>query len=170
LKKNIENYSIDRPESVYESLKGLADAHFYAGNLTVAESKYLDAYNFIDTLKSKSEKYYFDVYLKLAEVNELQNNFERANEYRKSYGEELELYMEHQAKIEKIDKKYNLDLITKRYYSLVAQQEKNQQIEFYGGLTIAFFLLVIAALVAYSSYQKYIIRTEIEKSINILNN
>lgn len=81
------------------------------------------------------------------------------------YSDILEKYHEEQRNTEATDKKYNLDLITQRYFALVAQEERNQQIQYYSAVGGSFLVSLIVLIIAFFQYRKYRLRKDLEASL-----
>ena len=101
----------------------------------------------------------------LASLHEDNGNYKQANGYRKAHAKILEDNRLKQLQIEKIDKNNQLDLITQRYYSLLRQEQKNEQIELIIYTSVLSVLSLFGLFLAISQYRKYQLKRELEKSV-----
>jgi tetratricopeptide (TPR) repeat protein len=163
LKENIDdNYSY------FTSLRGLAESHKALGQFDQSEKYYLLAEQKSQTFNRDYDQEYLKFYASFAELYAVNGHFEKANKYQRVYSNKLTNYLEEQSLIELEDKRYNLSLITERYYEMVYQQERNQQIQWYGSLLIAFFILIIILVIVFNAYRNYTLRRDLEKSIKLI--
>ncbi|MFY0685715.1 MAG: tetratricopeptide repeat protein [Cyclobacteriaceae bacterium] len=166
--KDSINLNVSNPWSYFISLKGYADSQMSLKNYNEALKAYKQAESIANT-DTEFNQEYFDVYKSLALLFESTGDFKLANDYNKIHAEKLDQHIILQQKVEQIDKNYNLELITQRYYSLVAQQEKNEKIELYGALTALAFILTVVLFVLISNYREKNLKRQLEKSIRVLN-
>ena len=88
--------------------------------------------------------------------------------YQDKYANRLEHFLEEQRKIEAANKKYSLDLITQRYFALVAQEERNKQIQYYSAVGGSFLITLIVFIIAFYQYRKSRLRKDLETSLRPL--
>lgn len=89
---------------------------------------------------------YYEIYKQLAEFYFQQKRIEEALTYERLYTRELERFIEKQREIEELDKKYNIELLTERYFDVLAANKDRKQSERFAtfGITgTAFFFLSI---------------------------
>jgi tetratricopeptide (TPR) repeat protein len=166
--KDSINLIASDPWSYYLSLKGYADALFGQQKYYEALDQLLIAEEHVLSQKDHQIEY-LTVFNSMAGIYEILGDYEKANEYNKKHSFHLNELLKEQQQIEQVDKNYNLDLITQRYYSLVAQQEKNERIELYGALTAIAFILTVVLFVLISNYREKTFKRQLEKAIRILN-
>ncbi len=167
-KDKIEDYQKLNPRSYFLSLKGLADVDMVFNSFDSAEKSIKTAYSFMNEIGDINEEIYFSFINSIADYYESQMHYRRANEYRKVHASTLEEYWDQQRQIELLDKKYNLELITQRYYGLRKQQERNEQIELYSMIGIVGLLVLFSAILANGYYQRYRVKRELEESIRMI--
>lgn len=137
----------------YLQLKLYDSANFYANK---AEVYYSEA---------KSVPRYYELYKFKSIINKVTGNVSEYSKYQDLYASSLESYLAEQHEIEAADKKYNLDLITQRYFALVAEQERNQQIQYYSTVGGSILVSMILLIIAFFQYRKYRLRKDLEASL-----
>jgi len=135
------------------------------GNVKEAESQFkkLLEHGQMSGLESRHYEYYENV----SDFYEDIGNLELALKYKNLFTKGLNEYLIQQKKIEELDKKYNIDLLTERYFEILAMsQEKNRairtaQISF--GSVILILLTIIIALLYQKYHTRYTLRKELLK-------
>ena len=156
------------PHSFFISKMNLAKVQFALGDVSTSIETYVELEKFVSTTTDNSRREYLDVYTELATAYEEVENFAAAHLYQKKYGEQLSEFVRRQQEVEKIDKQYNLELILARYNSLVAEQQRNEQIESFAAAGAAGFVLIIISLILFNTYQRYRLRRDLERSIRTI--
>ncbi|WP_370087193.1 tetratricopeptide repeat protein [Ekhidna sp.] len=134
----------------------------------VAESiEYFDlAIEIIDNKTSIPSE--IDVYkLKANALFELER-YNDAKFFEDAYAAKLNQYLELQENIQDSDKKYNMDLITKRYFDEVAKQERIASILFYSKLISGSLLALLLFTIGLNWYQKVKMRKGIVRELMAL--
>ncbi len=167
LKDSIGNYPAVEPRSYFYSLQALAETYDKLGD-PLAEQAYLNAHNFLTSFGGTSDKIYPEFYEKFANFYEEKHNYEKASFYRKIHGEILKKHWEKQQELEMIDKQYNLELITQRYFSLLQQKERNEQVQYYSTLGIIGIFLIFLVILSQGAYKRYRTKRELEESIRAI--
>lgn len=150
-------------KSLFLSLKDLGEAYLKIGNYDLAEV-YLDEANLF-LPNSKDVNNHYELFKFKSLVRRAKGDVEGYARYQDLYTSSLENYLSEQRKIEAADKKYNLDLITQRYFALVAEQERNQQIQYYSTVGGSFLVTLIVLIIAFFQYRKYRLRKDLEVSL-----
>ncbi|MDW3192872.1 MAG: tetratricopeptide repeat protein [Cytophagales bacterium] len=152
-----------KSESIFITSKDIGESYLLAGNydsaihyLKIAETHYE---------QSKNTSNYYELFKFIGLVAKAQGNINLYTEYQDLYASSLENYLKEQQKVEATDKKYNLDLITQRYFALVAEQERNQQIQYYSAVGGSFLVTLIVLIIAFFQYRKYRLRKDLEASL-----
>lgn len=108
---------------------------------------------------------HFNVYQLLSDYHYRLRNGVKAQYYSSLYSTELETYIKLQEEIQETDKKYNMDLITKRYFDEIAKQEKITSILFYSRLTSGGLLALLLFVIAYNRFEKLKVKRSIERQL-----
>lgn len=107
----------------------------------------------------------FHIYELLSEYNSLIGETGESQYYSNLYSSKLKSHIDTQEEIQETDKRYNMDLITKRYFDEVAKQEKIASILFYSRLTSGGLLALLLLVIGYNRYEKMRIRRSIEQKL-----
>jgi tetratricopeptide (TPR) repeat protein len=157
-------------KSKASSKKNLFSSYFDLGDLLVEEN---DLKSGILYLKKAEEilpevtdkKQEFKLYKVIANAYYLISNYSESKRYEDLYTISLNEYLDLQQEIQELDKMYNMDLITKRYFDEVDKQEKIASILFYSRLTSGSLLILLLAVIGYNRYEKLRVRKLIEQQI-----
>ncbi len=168
LKEEKKGFKEKNQESYFNSIYELAGVYRDKGDTDMAIEAYQRAEEFSETLYNQTQTKFFEPLINLANLYEEKEEYVLANFYRKKYSEKLDAHLARMREIEQVDKKYNLELILARYNTLVAQQERNEKIEYYGAVTAIGFIILIVLILLYNAYQRYRLRRELERSINAI--
>ncbi len=152
-----------KDESIFLSYKDLSESYIRIDQFDSA-NKYLELAEALIE-KSKNIAKHYELYKFQSIVHKAQGNLMGYSEYQDRYASSLEIYLEEQRQIEAADKKYNLDLITQRYFALVAEQERTQQIQYYSAVGGSFLVTLIVFIIAFYQYRKYRLRKDLEASL-----
>lgn len=93
------------------------------------------------------------------------NEYHQAKKYEDLYSDRMNKYLDLQEKIQESDRRYNMDLITKRYFDEVAKQERIASILFYSKLISGSLLALLLFSIGYNWYQKVRLRRSIVKEL-----
>lgn len=173
LQESIEylNQAIELMESItntekyglFISYRNLGQYLFESGNIDRAEIylfKALDIASFAEWDASS-----FNVYKILSDLYYKENNNNLGSKYSNLYFNKIQEYLETQEDIQKKDKEYNFDLITKRYFDEVEKQERIASIMFWSKLTSGGLLTVLLLVIAFNRYEKLRLRKTIEQEL-----
>lgn len=152
-----------KDESLFRSYKGMSEALIELRRFERAEVNLKEAEKLYSN--SKNVEGYYEIYKLLSLTEKSKNNLEGYITYQDLYSISLENYLAEQRQIEAADKKYNLDLITQRYFALVAEQNRNQQIQYYSAVGGSFLVTLIVLIIAFFQYRKYRLRKDLEASL-----
>lgn len=105
------------------------------------------------------------IYKLLSTVYNLKNDTETALKYNYVYSQRLEEFISEQKQIEELDKKFNIQLLTERYFDLLAANKKQKETETIAkigvGATATFFILLICRIY----YKRYRVKRTLEEEI-----
>lgn len=110
------------------SLKDIGDTYHTIGQYELALA-YLEQAEQIEREHYINHPDNYELYRLTSEVYEKIDNPEKALEYERIYTEKLEAFIAEQKKIEELDKKHNIQLLTQRYFDLLAAEEKRRETE-----------------------------------------
>lgn len=156
LEKNIETV-------LFSSYHDIGTAYQQSGNLRTSQSYFLEAEKLIPALKLKPE--FFQLYKSQADLYYKLANYERAKHYDNLYAKNLNDYLDEQAKIQESEQRFNMDLITKRYFAEVDKQDRIAEIMFASQLTSGGLLTLLLLVIGYHRYQKIMLRRSIEREL-----
>lgn len=127
---------------------------------------YLKEAEHLDQTASLNPEIY-KIYELISDVHYQLGNGEKALMYKSIYSTRLEEYILEQQRIEELDKKFNIQLLTERYFDLLAANEEQQETErmaklSLGGVT-SLFVLILTVIYYRQRRIKQAIRNEILK-------
>lgn len=107
----------------------------------------------------------YEIYDELSAVYAAQGDFESALKYGTLYSQSLEKYLAQQKEIEDLDKKYNIQLLTDRYFDLLAANQEKKAFEKLaklgiGGTTSLFVIILMIIL-----YRNYRTKRDIQQAL-----
>ncbi|WP_421896905.1 tetratricopeptide repeat protein [Marinoscillum sp.] len=114
----------------------------------------------------------YEIFREVSKVYSTLGAYETALEYGRQYSEHLEQFIAQQKEIEELDKKYNIQLLTDRYFDLLAANTEKQETERMAKFGIAGSSLFFLALLLIVLYRNHRVKREIEnqlKSIELLS-
>lgn len=149
--------------SLFVTYKDLSESYLKLKKFDSADYYVNMAENYYEHAK-KIPKYYELLKFK-GNIMKERGDLEGYIKYQDLYASTLENHHEEQRQIEAADKKYNLDLITQRYFALVAEQERNNQIQYYSAVGGSFLVTLIVLIIAFFQYRKYALRRDLEASL-----
>lgn len=112
-----------------------------------------------------SNEKYFDLYKLKADVLFESKQFIAAKKYEDLFSGSLENYILLQEEIQEADKKYNMDLITKRYFDELEKQERIASILFLSKMISGSLLGLLLIVIGYNRYEKLKLRRTIEREL-----
>ncbi len=156
----------DDSSSLFITLKDLGESHLMAGDMDAAERYLNEAQEYYASAKNVPEHY--QLFKLLGEVAKSRGDINAYSSFQEGYAKNLESYLEERKQVEASDKKYNLELITQRYFAMVAEQERNQQIVFYSAIGISSLVMTLLLVVSIFYYRKWKLRRDLEQAIRPL--
>ncbi|WP_421762622.1 tetratricopeptide repeat protein [Ekhidna sp.] len=153
-------------KSVFEVLVDLGLSSYKLGDLTSTLTYYTNAEKLIPEVTQQVD--FFHVYKNIADVHFELANYNEAKEYEDLYSRSLNSYLKLQEEIKNSDKRFNIDLITKRYFDEVAKQERIASILFYSKLISGSLLALLLLTIGYNWYQKIRLRRSIIEELTEL--
>ena len=151
----------------FEILVDLGINNYRSGHFENAIVNYQKAEDLIPRITQKPE--YFELYSHQADLFFELGNYETSKRYEDKYSENLNKYLKVQEELIETDQRYNMDLITKRYFAEVEKQERIADILLYSRLISGTLLFLLLATIGFNRYQKVRLRKSIEKELVALN-
>lgn len=114
----------------------------------------------------------YEIFREVSKVYSILGEYETALEYGRQYSEHLEQFIAQQKEIEELDKKYNIQLLTDRYFDLLAANTEKRETERMAKLGIAGSSVFFLGLLLIVLYRNHRVKREIEnqlKSIELLS-
>jgi tetratricopeptide (TPR) repeat protein len=156
-----EKFSVNKAR--FEALVDLGINSLESGDLDLTFKYYHEAETLLPKLDLRRE--YFELYKSLANIYYNISFYEKSKYYEDLYTQNLNEYLQIQEEIREADQRYNMDLITKRYFAEVDKQERIADILFYSKLTSGSLLVLLLIVIAYFRYQKVSLRKSIEREL-----
>ena len=139
----------------------------YESDRVIESIEYFDlAIELIDNRSTVPSE--IDVYKYKANALFAMEKYNDAKAFEDVYASKLNQYLELQENIQDSDKKYNMDLITKRYFDEVAKQERIASILFYSKLISGSLLALLLFTIGLNWYQKVKLRKSIVQELMAL--
>ncbi|MEM9337944.1 MAG: hypothetical protein AAGA66_04395, partial [Bacteroidota bacterium] len=132
-------------------------------DLLAAEAYFHQAEVLISEVKQNPE--YFEIYKSQADLYYELEDFQKSRKYENLYSKSLTAYLDTQEEIRATDQRYNMDLITKRYFAEIEKQEQIASILLYSKVISGGLLLLLLAVIGYYRYEKVKLRRSIEKEL-----
>ncbi|MFH6982766.1 tetratricopeptide repeat protein [Marinoscillum luteum] len=114
----------------------------------------------------------YEIFREVSKVYSILGEYETALEYGRQYSEHLEQFIAQQKEIEELDKKYNIQLLTDRYFDLLAANTEKRETERMAKFGIAGSSVFFLGLLLIVLYRNHRVKREIEnqlKSIELLS-
>ncbi len=105
--------------------------------------------------------------LEVSKVYSILGEYETALEYGRQYSEHLEQFIAQQKEIEELDKKYNIQLLTDRYFDLLAANTEKRETERMAKFGIAGSSVFFFGTIAHSTVPQPQSKEEIENPTQI---
>lgn len=156
-KKRLEDKS-----SLFSSYKALGELSFRQG-FTKQSLVYFDKAE--EYLSRDNDIDQFELFkLKANTLFELKE-FIKSKKYEDLYSNALNEYLLTQEEIQETDRRYNMDLITKRYFDEIDKQERIASILLYSKLTSGGLLTILLLVVGYNRYERIRLRKSISREL-----
>ncbi len=162
----LEKEDYIRDKALFETFSDLGTLNLLTQNSNQAIDFFLRAEKLIDKLPQKPD--YFKVYKLLANCYFEKNLYAESKKYEDLYSESLNNFLKTQEDIQETDRRYNMDLITKRYFDEVAKQEKIATILFYSKLISGTLLALLLFTIGFNWYQKVKLRKNLVRDLMAL--
>ncbi len=157
LKKKLEDNTV-----LFSTYAELGDLNYKKGDIERSLYFYNNAEKHIDELTDLN---HYELYKSKADALFKLKRFNDAKEYEDMYADRLNGYLEQQAEIQSTDKRYNIDLITKRYFAEVKKQEQIANILLVSKIVSGSLLALLLLTIGYNWYQKVQLRKSIVQDL-----
>lgn len=107
----------------------------------------------------------YEIYRELSNCYTLLGDYETALKYERIYSVKLEEFIEQQKKIEELDKKYNIQLLTERYFDLLAADQEKKETERLAKFGIGGTSFVFLSILFLMLYKQQRTKLSIEKEL-----
>jgi len=154
---------ISSRRSLFSSYFGIAETHYQLSEYHLSADFFKKAEELLPLQRLHPD--YFEIYKACANLNYKLRYYEKSKYYEDLYSDKMNEYLEIQADIQETDQRYNMDLITKRYFAEVDKQERIADILMYSKLTSGGLLTLLLLVIAYHRYQKILLRRNIEREL-----
>lgn len=134
---------------LFESYQKIGETFYQLNNVDSSLFYFKKAISMVENGDQDASSY--EVYKLIGEVYSNEQNYEKAAEYKEKYAVKLEKYISQQSSITEQEQKYNIQLLTDRYYDLLAADEDQKKIERLakfgiGGITVIFLSILFVIL------------------------
>lgn len=137
------------------------------------QEKYEEALQFL-TKAEKISSYMennpeiFKLYKRFSNIYFSEGNIELGKQYTDLYYNKVESFLKTQEEIQRKDKEYNFELITKRYFDQIEKEERETFILFYFKLISGTLFFLLLATNGYTRYKKIRLRRTLERELKAL--
>jgi len=152
--------------ALFLNYKNLGKSWFYLNNRDKAIEYYLKAAKLFDEAYVDPEDY--DIFGIIADFYETNNQPDLALQYEKQYNEHLASFIAKQKEIENLDKKYNMELLTQRYFDLLEVQEVHQQTMRDTKIGLGAGILIMLFIMSYLLYREHVRKIAITRELRII--
>ena len=159
----MQNNELRSGKSLFETHTYLGDMELANGDHQSALKHFANAEIYMTSTDQNPES--FLNYKKQADSYFQIKNFVKSKAYEDLYFSELNNYLSEQQAIQDTDKRFNMDLITKRYFDQVEKQEKISSILFFSRLTSGGLLTLLILVIGYYRFEKIRVRKSIEQQL-----
>lgn len=150
-------------KTLFSSYYGLAETYYALKDYRNSENYFSKAENLVESQPLHPD--YFDIYKACANLNYTLKDYEKSKRYEDLFSAKMDEYLKIQAEIQETDQRYNMELITKRYFAEVDKQERIATLLMYSKLTSGGLLALLLIVIAYHRYQKIRLRKSIEREL-----
>ncbi|MEO9485176.1 MAG: tetratricopeptide repeat protein [Ekhidna sp.] len=157
MKQNLSNQS-----TLFSTYSELGNLSLKNGEVKKALKYFNQAEKYIDQIGNLD---YYELFKSKADALFLLKDFNEAKKYEDLHSESLNKYLEVQKDIQEIDKRYNMDLITKRYFDKVEKQERIAHILWWSKLISGSLLGMLLFTIGFNRYQKVQLRKSIVQDL-----
>lgn len=151
----------------FEVFVDLGLSYFRNKDLQAAISYFKSAESILPSIAQRPEN--LELYKIQANLYYELGYYKKSKSYEDKYAEGLNQYLKVQQEIQETDQRYNMDLITKRYFAEVDKQERVANILMYSKLTSGGLIVLLILVIVYFKYQKFRLRRNIENDLIALN-
>ncbi len=151
------------PTHTFKLYLDLGDTYIKSEKKDQALQIYLKAKELIPDITQHPE--FFKAYKILADLYYDKKAYSLSREYENLYANSLNEYIETQQKIQEMEIRFNMDLITSNYFADLEKQQEISSIIFYSKLISGCLLALLLSFFAYYRYDKLKIRRSIESAL-----
>lgn len=149
--------------SSFSSLYGSGEVFLEQEQFEKAEKQFEMAEELLPNFSLNPD--YFDLHKVQANLFFKLKDYDKSKYYQDLYDKKMSEYLEVQKEIQKTDQRYNMDLITKRYFAEVEKQEQIASIMMYSKIISGGLLFLLISVIVYFRYDKVKLRKSIEREL-----
>lgn len=158
--------SYDLRRWLFKTYQKLGETYFHLNKIDLSIRYFNKAIELVEYGDQDAQAY--EVYKLISDVYTSISKYEKALKYKQTYSFKLEEYIAQQAEITQQEQKYNIKLLTDRYYDLLAadlDQKKTERLAKFGiGGTTLFFLSILFVI----WYRQRRTRLSLAKELNAI--
>ena len=150
-------------KKAFISYLDLAEVYKNNGQIELAQLFYNKALNTGVKLEGNKDK--FKIFKQLADLSLKKNDMDGYMKYNQEYTAYLENDITKNSQVAETDQKYNIQLVTQRYFELVAAKQREEDLKTWGLWASIFVLLSIATYFTIAKIRSYRLRRLMEKEL-----
>lgn len=150
-------------KTLFSSYYGISETHFALEDYESSENYFSKAEDLMELQPLHPD--YFEIYKACANLNYTLQDYQKSKHYEDLYSDKMNEYLVIQSEIQETDQRYNMDLITKRYFAEVDKQDRVASILMYSKLSSGSLLTLLLFVIGFHRYQKVMLRRSIEREL-----
>lgn len=153
--------SSNKPDNAFVTLMDLGELYYNYRHYDKSLQAYNDALALgIDVSSDPDE---FKIFKQIAALYAAMGNSPKFISNNSQYTQYLEAYLNTSRELAEMDQKYNIQLVTQRYFELVENQKRIAAFKKYGGLALAGLLSLLIIVILFSRFR----RTKLRKTLEL---
>ncbi len=150
----------NKPENAFVTYMDLGELYYNYRHYDKSLQAYNDALALgIDVSSDPDE---FKIYKQIAALYGAMGNSPKFISNNSQYTQYLEAYLNTSRELAEMDQKYNIQLVTQRYFELVENQKRIAAFKKYGGLALAGLLSLLIIVILFSRFRRTKLRRTLE--------
>lgn len=147
--------------------KNIGRSWHQSGNMDNAIKYYFKAESLFNEAYTDPEDY--DLFGLIANIYLSTNHPELAFQYEKLHIQHLQAFIAQQKEIEELDKKYNMELLTRRYFDLLEAEERHQQHVLSTWMGLGSATVVSLFMLFYVLYRQHRKKVEVIRALKLID-
>lgn len=142
-----------------------------AGGICYQTDRLREGLNYLEQAEQlhKSSAYLhpdtYELYDLLAKTHAGLGNVDQAIQYSNRYAEQLTLYLEEKRRIEEADKRHNIQMLTERYFDMVAADREKNAIRYHAQIGLTGATAVFVVILLFFLHHQLTVRRGIQRQI-----